>query len=832
MRLGIITVGVIVAGELMAAQSPGLTGIVTDPQQRVVMGAKVELACEKSTANVTTNFTGQFTFAAPANRERCILRVVQQGFRSYERVVGANAGILRVQLKLAPVEYAIDVKAKQDRLRDLNHTTLETTVLSGDRLRMFPKQTQNLIQFAEHLGGISPRQEAIYVDDLPSQAPPSAEEIAGISVNDDPFSAEYADGDQVRVNIATKTPDRKLNWHFGGISFGSGGGSALDPTHHAVLHSGNLGLTGPIHGTPLTFSLDGNLFSTETPEPVRAPVLPTLQELSSGLLPTGVSKKTADSLLASIHYAQSANLNARFAFYDGFSDATNLMVGGLTLPEAGLALRAEVREFRAAFNKLAPGFLYQSGFVFSWTASDLLSNSRQVGLLVPGSFVAGGAAIAHNNSTSSGWFFRNSIQTSVLAHTLTAGVTVSKADDFADEQPNPAGVLQFESLRGYQQALLNGASTATWTVTEGNGRARVSSWAASPFSQMELGHGKNAVATVGLRADYQSRGGVILSPRFSAASLSHGFVFRAGGGMFVQNWRNSVLLGVLENDNMHLRRLLTPHASFEDIQGPPPMSQEPIVSTLSPDLTRPRSWMAKASVEHPFGYLVPGLEYTWTEGIDLLGSQRFVSAKGWIDVLGSDRSMIRHQLHASSRLTWKNQSFVLHYQWIHSRDNTDGAFSFPAKQNDLRSEWARSSGVSPHNVTLVIGSRIYGGIFLNLVDSWRSSAPYDVTTGLDPSHNGLFDDRGGSPRNSGNGPEFNSLAVYGYKRLPLPRFLRISRQKTYLAVGIQVENLLNRRNYSDVGSVLGSTTFGQPLTAMSGRSFRLSSNIDRGDDSK
>lgn len=830
MRVGAMAVLIFVSCRLIA-DAPGLTGTVMDPQQRVITGAKVELTCGKTSETTITSSTGEFAFAPRAEWKTCVLRIYQQGFAPDERTLTGRADNLKIKLKLAPVETTIVVNPKQDRLSEISQTTLETTLVPGERLQTLPKETQTLIHFAEQLAGVAGGHEAVYVDGLPSQALPPAETIAAITVNDDLFSAQYADGDQVRVNIATKIPGRKFRWHFGGISFGPGESNALDPKHHSSSHAGSLGLTGPIPGTPLTFSLDGNLFSTGNPEPVRIAVLPTLQAPSSGDLPTVISRKTANSILASAHYSQSPSLSASVAFYDGFSHASNLMTGGLNLPEAGSATQSEVRELRATINKLSPHNFYESGFVFSWTNSDLHANTQKMGLVVPGNFVAGGAEITNNISKGSSWFLRNSIQTAVLGRPVTAGITVSEASNSTDEQPNPTGLLQFENLQNYQQALINGASTGTWFLTDGNGHARISSLAVAPFIQSELWRSKDAIVRVGLRADYQSRGGVLLSPRFSIASLWHGFVLRAATGIFVQNWTNSTLLSVLEHDRTHLHRLLAPNISLADVQRSFPITQELIISQLSPDFVRSRNWMSKTSVEHLLGKFIPGVEYTWMDGVDLLGSQRLGSGAGWIDLLESNRSMKRHQLHVSNRLEWKNHSFTLNYQWIHSQDNTDGPFSFSAKQNDLRSEWARSSGISPHNVSIVAGFRIQGGVSLTVIESWRSSAPYNVTTGLDPFHNGLYNDRGGLFRNSGNGPAFNSLSIYGYKRIPLPNFFGLSKgKKTYFALGIQAENLLNRTNFSELGSVLGSPLFGQPVAALAGRSLRLWSNIDRGND--
>jgi hypothetical protein len=43
---------------------------------------------------------------------------------------------------------------------------------------------------------------------------------------------------------------------------------------------------------------------------------------------------------------------------------------------------------------------------------------------------------------------------------------------------------------------------------------------------------------------------------------------------------------------------------------------------------------------------------------------------------------------------------------------------------------------------------------------------------------------------------------------------------------VQVDNILDRKNYISVGSIAGSSTFGIPLAAYPGRSVRLFLNVD------
>jgi len=295
--------------------------------------------------------------------------------------------------------------------------------------------------------------------------------------------------------------------------------------------------------------------------------------------------------------------------------------------------------------------------------------------------------------------------------------------------------------------------------------------------------------------------------------------------MFVHDWRNDIFLRVMENDGHHLHRFLIPNASLGDVLAGAAAMQPEIISKVAPDLTPVREWMSRVSVEHPFKNFVPGVEYTWTEGSHLLGSARLSTTAGWADLLESNRAFRKQQLHFRALYKFGGQSLTLHYEWIRSFDDTDGPFSFPQISGDLRDEWARSSAVSPHNFTIVGNFQMRGGVFINLVGSWRSSAPYNITTGLDPAHNGLYNDRAGLARNSGTGPAYRNISLYAFRRFRIPGPAKESKHNLYVNLGVQAENLLGNRNYVAFDSVRGSPIFGQPLSALSGRSFRLSFNL-------
>jgi hypothetical protein len=113
---------------------------------------------------------------------------------------------------------------------------------------------------------------------------------------------------------------------------------------------------------------------------------------------------------------------------------------------------------------------------------------------------------------------------------------------------------------------------------------------------------------------------------------------------------------------------------------------------------------------------------------------------------------------------------------------------------------------------------------VNVSDAWNGGAPYNITTALDAAGNGLYVDRGGRARNSGDGPGYNLLSLYAYRRVSLPN--AVVRGHLHLNLGLQADNILDNRNYISVGSIAGSPSFGRPMAAFPGRSLRVYVNVD------
>lgn len=174
-------------------------------------------------------------------------------------------------------------------------------------------------------------------------------------------------------------------------------------------------------------------------------------------------------------------------------------------------------------------------------------------------------------------------------------------------------------------------------------------------------------------------------------------------------------------------------------------------------------------------------------------------------------------------------------------DNNDDPFSTPQTTGSDAGEVARRTGQPLWRVngeaTLKLPFKL---VFSNTLNLAGGSA-YNITTGFDNNGDGDFNDRpqyarpgdpnaiatrfgllvlsggvGALPRNKGVMPRTVYLNSNLQRTFPLTRNAKADHPQS-LTVNLRSANILNHRNVTHVGGVLGSPFFGQPYTADNGR---------------
>ena len=370
--------------------------------------------------------------------------------------------------------------------------------------------------------------------------------------------------------------------------------------------------------------------------------------------------------------------------------------------------------------------------------------------------------------------------------------------------------------------MMQGDSGGLWARMTGPVRQSLALTTGAAFAEKTWRFAAAALRA-GLRLDYQTGDGLAASPRLSGQVTLHDFTLQSGVGLFRQEWSNDVL--------MQARRFESagPEWLVSDVPLPDRTwhtDSESIRTVIADDFHRPLSLVARHGVVFHRTRLMAGIEHTWTAGRERPGSRRLAVLDGWVDRLESSRRLRRHQLHAMLEVAVATATILTHYEWVVSHDDGDAPFSFPAKQDDLSAEWARSAGLSPHHLSIVGQVPAVAGVSVGAVLTVRSRAPLDLRSGTDTERTRLYNDRGELERNAGTGPGFQSLDVFAHRRVRLP-YIEPLGTPLFVDMTLSAENLIGAANYATIGSVLPSPYFGLPVTAQPGRTVRLGLRLSR-----
>ncbi len=802
------------------AEPRPITAIVQDPQSRPIPGAVVTVRCRKASMNCQTDANGRCAIQFPKDGpETCHAAVESRGFSRFLAEVDATQAEIRAGLELAPLHESVEVKAEGNKADDAEWKSVNSASFSRTELERISNDPTTQLRFAKLAAGALSGADAMYVDGMPATALPPAGMVDRIDVNLDPFSAEFFDGDMNRIEITTRRLERRFRFSLGGGGIGAGGGNILAPGLKSESHSGSLRFSGPIPRLPLTFALNTSLGLNENDQPIVA-TLPTPTTPAGSPIPQKVTahSRTA-STRAELDYPGKGQSRAHFSYLRLNAKNFNGSAGGVTLPEAAVNSSSDSQEMRATLSRRFGRLAYRGGLAINDSASTITGNTSGPQYTVPGSFVGGGSPVERDASSRQNWTLKNVFE-SAESSVWSTGIIVSRSRETRQTTPNPQGRFEFPDLNSYT-AFLNGTGTGFWYGTRGNGLISYSQIRVSPFVQHQIFRSAHFAIRGGLRADYQSHQGLQVSPLVAGVIQYRGFTIRAGGGLFRREIPSSVFIRSIQFDGTHLTDYVTPGATLSTLPNPEPEPQLRLLTRLGPGLQPGRQLLQKYSLERRFTNFQPAVEFTSTREWHLTGSRRIANPGEWRDLVESNRRASRNRIHAQLRYRFRSQSFALHYDWIRSRDNTNGPFSFPEQQDNIAREWARTAGIPAHQVAFVASLSAPGRLSLSLTTAWHGSAPYDITTGADPDGLGLYNDRGGRERNSGNGPDYCSTSLYAHRRVTLPQSWSRRLRRNHLDLGFQADNLLQNRNYTNLGSVSGSSNFGRPVSALPGRSVRV-----------
>jgi hypothetical protein len=828
-------------GQQMRSEST-ITGTVTDPSESVVVGAQVILKSEATElARTQTDQLGHFRF--PQVKAGLYVVVVERGgFRVVTLTV--HVGIhptvpLSIRLTLLTIKTQIDVPAdgplgsdpssNQDAIRVSAQSLADLPVLDEDYITTLSNIMDEVTFGTTGVPTIS-------VDGIQvKEAAVSQEAVDEIRINQDPYSVEFWDPGQKRIEIITKSENDKFHGAIGFIfrdAFFDARNPFASSRPQEQKRSYDIYLGGPIRRRK-----DAVFLSFTRNEDDRQAFV--YADGPTGLIQQSVPNPTRWTKFV-LRLTHEASKRHQISFlYNLFAYLNdNYGVGGIVLAGAGANYSTRFNNFTFAdqFTLSSTGLNQFHTRIEKYVkATDSTGQTSKI--IVEGAFTGGGAQTTQANTQYS-IALNDIFSWTAGRHQLKVGVDIpSLSRNQIDDESDFGGTFYFSDVAAYQSQH---PFLLTWQA--GNPRLRFSYSELAGFAQDQIQLAKRLSITAGLRYDWQSYipasrdFGARTSLAWTVDKKSHN-IFRAGTGIFYDRTGPLPVADLLRFNGAHLRQysFLNPPFSvtLPTISEPLP----PNIVVLAPNTRVPSSLYYSGSFEHQLPrHTTVALAYHGSRGFHLfrsldinappppaylfrlnpdLGTVREIQSEGRQNNDGTDftfRGSITKYFTSQARYT---------FSW--TKNNTSGIAYFPSNQYDLRGEWGRADSDRRHRLSLLQTIRVRNWLTAGVILSVASGRPYTTLTGSDTYNDGMDNARPpGVPRNSLQGGTRLLLDLQVSHDFPINSKDKSGRA---ISIALQAFNVLNRVNYGTYVGVISSPLFGQPDSAYPARRIQATARF-------
>jgi len=833
---------------------------VQDSSGAIIPSARVELQRLNGSVITTTqtDSAGNFSVPLPATSpagENDRLTVALPGFEPLVRplhITRTAPPALTLVLNLATVDTTVDVNAGEAVAMADPDNNQDAATISSDDMKTLPILDGDVVATLSAFldaGATGEAGATLIVDGVEMKtAGVSPSAIERVSINQDPYSAQYRQPGRGQIEIVTKSNQDKFH---GSANF-SLRDSVFDATNYFATSKPpdqrfafDGYLTGPIkpfRNTTFLFSTliqhqntYEQVIANQGNDPITGqPIVPA--NVLSAWRNYNLTMKVAHQI--SDHH--SAYLLYRF--FD--TTRTNQNVGGLNLASAGYTqynFDMDITfhdDFTISSNKFN-----SFSILFERNIDRQVSNVPLPSIVVQGAFVGGGAQSdqlqTENNPNISEIVSWSVGSAAHPVHQLKFGVQFPNLGRrILEDNTNRQGTYTFASLAAYE------ANTPiTYSLQQGQSRFETHYDQPSAFFLDQIQATERLTITPGIRYDFQNalpNTKDAILPRLSFAYLldkDHSMVLRTGAGIYMR--KVGVNLGQqLARYQYAAERslLITTNLCYPDITQCNPLASQP-----------PSLYNDEPNLKAPFqGYFGMSIEREVTRKSTItIGYEGY---RGWhalqsVDInapLPPFTSSVRPNPNFSQVLqqqsggTQKSDSMVISYRgrirnvfsgfmqytYGHADSNTQWSDFMPQNQYKPDDEWSRTSTDQRHRANL------FGTFYpdkpltlgFGLYD--YSATPYTITTGTDDYHTGVLNARpAGVPRNSLNSGSYQDLqARMAYTRKLHPKLKDAS---PTLAFYLSTYNTLNRPNFQNYVGVITSSDFKEPTSASFPRRFQL-----------
>src|SRR5262245_11765356 len=816
-----------------------ITGIVQDQTGAAFLGAQVDLLRDgRHDRTTTTDVSGAFRFERlqPGNYE---VRTQKEGFKtgiSKVTVGNRSPGRLRIVLSIENLNQQITVNDDTPHVSTDESDNRDAAAVDRQALNNLPIFDQDVVATMSRFldsSALGTNGVTLIVDGIQTSSALSASAIQSVTINNNPYSAEYNRPGRARIEITTKPGSSEyhgtMNFLFRDSRLNARDPFATArPQEQRRIFEGSL--LGPIgDGKTTSFMFTGQRQEEDNQAIVFA-------QVPSGVVQENVAapqRNTDFSIELNRQHSDKTTYSLRFHYRN--LKIRNQGVGGVTLPEA--AADFHDREDQLFYNQrtaFSNTIVNQFRVLIARQHTPTISVQSAPKIIVLDAFTGGGAQ-ADRLQTENHLIFDDIVSFIHGKHTFKSGFNIPDLSRRGlDDNTNSVGTFSFSSLQDYLEGR-------PFSFVQQRGDGHVVFWEKvfGGFFQDEYQIRQNLLVTAGLRYDWQNyfHDSNNIGPRISVAYApgSRKTVIRAGVGIFYDRTGPGPIFDLLRFDGVRLQRFVLTNPGYPNpfVNGDT-ATQPTSVVRLDPNVRIPYTFQHSISVEQQLqrGTTLT-VSYFRTSGI-LFRSRDINAPLPPLYLVRPDPALnVLRQIETSARQVTnsleisfrgnatKYFSGMAQYTLGRSYNDSNGIGSFPANNYDLSGEWARADSDQRHRFNLLGTMKVARYFNLGIALQAESGRPYSLTTGRDDNRDGLALDRpAGTPRNSLEGPGYVGLDVRWSRDFVLDASKKEKSPKVTAAV--DAFNVTNRVNYSGFIGNLSSPFFGHAIASRPARRLQLS----------
>ncbi len=777
-----LTLLLLISGLPAMAQTAGsVTGQITDETGASIPAADVSvLKAGAIVRTVQTNEQGIFT-APNIPVGTYSVRVSHFGFTPLELklpIAPGQRATLNAQLKLQAEAQSVTVQGEAIGTVSVDASqNANALVLKQAEIDALPDDPDDLASDLQQLAGpaAGPNGGQIYIDGFTGGRLPPKESIREIRINQNPFSAEYDRLGYGRIEILTKPGTDKLH---GQAFFNDSDGVfnarnpflTTTPDFSSRQFGGNVG--GAL-GKKASFFFDFERRNIDD----SAVIATEIVNSSLNIVPFNTAIATPQrrtTFSPRIDYQLNSTNTLVVKYNFEHNTILNNGIGQFSLANQGSNNTEDENSIQvtetAVLNAKA---INETRFRWLINQNDDQAVNPATQINVSSAFVTGGSSTASSNVHEQNFELQNYTSITQGTQAFKFGIRVRS---YQVNQRNPANFLGSYLFAGgpgetsIQQYILAQEGLATpsqFSISTGNPNASIAQADFGLFFQDDWRVKPNLTVNFGLRyetqnqisdyRDFAPRVGFAWSPD-SVGNKQGKTVIRGGSGIFYDRFDYNLSLNGEIYNGITEQRYLVPNPTF--YPNIPSLSSltavTPTINQVDPNLHAPYVIQSALGIERALpknskisiNYLnTRGIHQLLTRNINapdpfLNNAQPYGAAAGNIYNYESTGIFNQNQLIVTVNTSFNPAvSLFSFYQLNFAKSNTDGVGTFPSNQYDLSEEYGRARFDNRHRIFLGGSLTARYGVRLSPFIVYRSSGPFNITSGDDYLGSSLFNER-------------------------------------------------------------------------------------------